>query len=202
VSGFSTGADGGGLQLRDHTTTGHMCKATCSGPGPETGKTCRRVADCAGSGACTFANAVQDANATLQANKSSLSAFPNPNPVGSVRNSLFFNNGSTGTAHGVNHSSCDSADAECACTSTQYYSFIDASLDVDGAAADPMGIGGGSFPPISLVPSPGSLADTHATANCTSIDGSFEFTDYVGAFDPNGGGGADWTAGWTDYDLD
>jgi hypothetical protein len=201
VSGFSQGANGGGLSIQDPETSGHMCRALCVG-GADDGKLCRR-GSCEAPGVCTFQNANQSLalpGAGLDLTGDAWYVAANggpapPGPLGFVRNSLFFNNGAAGTAHGFNVSACDAA-GECACTSTAYMTFIDASNDVDTAAADPMNIGGGVFPPTNLVPALGSLADTHPTADCTAIDGSFELTDYVGAFQP---GGADWTAGWTSF---
>ena len=182
ISSFSNGANGGGLSLQDPATTGHMCAATCAG-GSNPGATCRQASDCTG-GTCTFANA----RATL-ASPFALGA------VGVVRNSLFFNNGSSGSAHGFNVSACDTA-GECACTSAEYFSFIDANENVEGAAADPMNICGGAFPAANPVPGAGTLADTHPAADCTTIDGSFESASYIGAFAP---GGANWTQPWASF---
>jgi hypothetical protein len=119
-------------------------------------------------------------------------------PVGVIQNSLFTDNGATGTEQAVNHSSCD-APGECACTTTEHYALLQAQrnvLSTGDAAVE--AIGGNTFPPNNLVPAPGSLPDTHPAADCTQINGSFVSAPYVGAFEP---GGSDWTAGWTEYPL-
>jgi hypothetical protein len=165
-----------------------MCHAICVGGG-SAGATCRQPGDCPG-GTCTFQNArAQAASPFICA----------PGQRGVVQNSLFFNNGGSGNAHGFNVSGCDGAPAgDCACTSTEYFNYVDASENVVAAAVDPMGIGGSAFPPTNLIPAPGSIAATNPAADCTLIDGSFEAAPYMGAFEP---GGTDWTAGWAAYPV-
>lgn len=187
IKAFSNGADGGGLSIQDPATSGHMCHAICVG-GSNPGATCRQASDCTGGGTCTFQNA------RAQTASPFVCAHPQ---TGVIENSLFFNNGATGNAHGFNVSACDTP-GECACTSTEYFNYIDANENVVGAAVDPMNIGGGTFPPTNLIPAGGSLAATNPAADCTLIDGSFESAPYMGAFEP---GGTDWTAGWSAYPL-
>jgi len=117
-------------------------------------------------------------------------------PVGVIQNSLFIDNGATGSEHAVNHSSCD-APGECTCTTTEHFGLLQAQRSVLATAdAAVEAIGGNTFPPTNLVPAGGSLPATHPAANCTQINGSFVNAAYIGAFQP---GGADWTAGWTEY---
>ena len=117
-------------------------------------------------------------------------------PVGVIQNSLFTDNGATGNEHAVDHSSCPSGGA-CTCSSTEHFALLQAQRNVLATAnAAVEAIGGNTFPPTNLVPAPGSLPATHPAANCTQINGSFVNAAYIGAFEP---GGADWTAGWTEY---
>jgi hypothetical protein len=117
-------------------------------------------------------------------------------PVGVIQNSLFTDNGAGGTTNAVNHSSCDTV-GECSCTTTEHYALLEAQravLSTANAAVE--AIGGNTFPPTGLVPVAGTLPDTHPAADCTQINGSFVSAPYIGGFEP---GGADWTAGWTEY---
>jgi hypothetical protein len=117
-------------------------------------------------------------------------------PVGVIQNSLFTDNGAGGTTNAVNHSSCDTV-GECACTTTEHYALLEAQRAVlSSADAAVEAIGGNTFPPTGLVPVGGTLPDTHPAADCTQINGSFVSAPYIGGFEP---GGADWTAGWTEY---
>lgn len=117
-------------------------------------------------------------------------------PFGVIQNSLFTDDGASGTVYALDHSSCPSGGA-CTCSSTEHFAILTAQRNVLGTTdANVEAIGGNTFPPINLVPAPGTLPDTHPAANCTLINSSFVDAPYIGGFEP---GGADWTAGWTDY---
>jgi hypothetical protein len=118
-------------------------------------------------------------------------------PVLGLQNAILYDNGpgTPGTAHFKNHSTCDTP-GECTCTTTEWGALLQASKNVL-TGTDP-GVGGGTFPPTNLVPTLGSIADTHPAVNCSTIDPFFDAAQYIGAFEP---GGSDWTAGWTAYPL-
>jgi hypothetical protein len=140
---------------------------------------------------------LRDAETAARActNTSTLNTTP---PIGVIQNTLFNDNGSGGTAHAVDHSSCLSGGA-CTCSSTEHFALLQAQRNVLGTAdATVDAIGGNIFPPTNLVPAGGSLPDTHPAANCTTINSSFVNAAYIGAFEP---GGADWTAGWASYPV-
>jgi hypothetical protein len=113
-----------------------------------------------------------------------------------IENTLFNDNG----VLAANHSSCPGGGGGgCTCSSTEHMALLQASRNVlDTANGAIAAIGGHTFPPTALVPAGGSLAATHPAADCTQIDSSFVNAPYMGAFQP---GGADWTAGWTDYSI-
>ena len=109
--------------------------------------------------------------------------------------------GTCGNVAASNDGTCDGVapdDADCTCTTTQHFGLLAAKNVINTNDASIDAIGGGVFPPTSLVPAGGSLADTHPHVNCTTIDSSFVNAPYIGAFQP---GGTDWTAGWTAYPL-
>jgi hypothetical protein len=143
---------------------------------------------------------MRDGATTVHActNATTLNTTP---PVGIIQSTLFNNNGPSGTTPAANDATCDGTapdDATCTCTTLQHFGLLVAQKNVlDTTDASIAAIGGGTFPPVNLVPSAG-LAGTHPRVNCTTIDSSFVNAPYIGAFQP---GGTDWTAGWTDYPL-
>lgn len=116
-------------------------------------------------------------------------------PIGQIINSLFNNNGPSGSVHALAHSTCPNA-GPCTCSSEEHFALLAAKNTIGTSDASIAAIGGGSFPRTNLVPAGGSLAATHPAADCTLINSSFVAANYIGAFQP---GGADWTAGWTAF---
>jgi hypothetical protein len=186
----------GGFTMRDVETAGHAC----TGAGPFTlvdtdpsHKTCAF-----GTNAGT--NCTTDANCGGTTN----SCAARQNLL--IRNSLFYNNGSTGTIHAVNHSSTGSK-----CNSSQWFGLLqaDPALNVKANAVYPdatlnPGIQAGPFwPPISFVPTNATaVADDPLSGgfDCgVGFSSFFDSTDYMGAIDP---AGTDWTqtpGGWISY---
>jgi hypothetical protein len=126
-------------------------------------------------------------------------------PVGEIVNSLFANNGPDGTVHAYepvcSGVSCDfecPSGGTCNCSAAEHLALLAAKNTIGTTDADVAAIGGGTFPRTNLVPPAGSLAATHPHANCAAINASFVDAPYIGAFEP---GGADWTAGWTEYPV-
>jgi hypothetical protein len=158
--------------------------------------------------ASTMARTVDNLCALLPLNSDDACGTPG-SEVFSIQNTIFDDNGSAGTLHAANHSSCDNNPVgECnGCTTTGVFPLWLASRgDVvsDGSFTDVCGNtapncapdgGGNCFIP-AVIPTVGSQQDTVATADCPSIDSSFTSTDYVGGFAP---GGADWTSPWASY---
>jgi hypothetical protein len=143
---------------------------------------------------------MRDGATTVHAcvNSTTLNTTP---PVGVIQSTLFNDNGPAGATPAANDGTCDGVapdDATCTCTTLQHFALLTAQKNVldttDGSIAS---IGGGVFPPTNLVPA-GGLAASHPRVNCTTVDSSFVNAPYIGAFQP---GGADWTAGWTEYPL-
>ena len=120
------------------------------------------------------------------------------NPPLTLKSILFANNGATGTTAASNDGTCDGAapdDADCTCTTTQHFAASAANNLQQTANAAVTAVGGGVFPPTSLVPAADPIFTT-SVVNCTTVDSSFIAAPYIGGFQP---GGADWTAGWTAY---
>jgi hypothetical protein len=166
---------GGGYQLRDATTAQHACKNSttlrnkplfCIGGSNDDGA-CTTDAQCPG-GQC--------------------------GPIGQIINSIFASN--TGGDATNDNGTCPAA-GSCNCSATEHFALLQASKGVLSTTdADIVNIGGLTFPPTGLNPPGGSLADTAARADCTTLDSSFVSAPYIGAFQP---GGTDWTAGWTAF---
>ena len=112
---------------------------------------------------------------------------PGPTLTGNliIQNSIFFDNGPTGVEHCVGHSSTSGANCS-SCTLYDLYANskgVRPDLSPPGAAVDP-GISD-SYP--NADPRPTNVAAvTTGVADCTTIDDSFQSTNYIGAFDPNG----------------
>ena len=115
---------------------------------------------------------------------------PGPSLTGNLmfRDSIFWNNGASGSTNCGNHSTTG-PDANC--NSCQLYDLWKANSPAPVFESDP-GVSGSSWPPN---PFPNGNANSSAI-DCSTLDPGFQSTGYVGAFAP---GGADWMQGWTSF---
>ena len=118
---------------------------------------------------------------------------PGPSLTGNLmfRDSIFWNNGASGSTNCGNHSTTG-PDANC--NSCQLYDLWKANSPAPVFESDP-GLTGSTWPGN---PFPNGNANSSAI-DCKALEPSFDSTGYVGAFAP---GGANWMEGWTSCAVD
>jgi hypothetical protein len=122
-----------------------------------------------------------------------------------VRDSLFFDNGTTGAAH---CSSGSGANAPSPCNGCEFYDLLANGFGVvpDLCGAGPIGCQdqnpavdprvSAAWPPTD--PRPANAGAVANAFDCSSLDPFLEPTGYIGAFDP---AGTNWLQPWTSFDL-
>ncbi|MFM7140638.1 MAG: hypothetical protein ACKO2K_01800 [Alphaproteobacteria bacterium] len=115
---------------------------------------------------------------------------PGPTLTGNLmfRDSIFWDNGASGSTNCGNHSTTG-PDANC--NSCQLYDLWKANSPAPVFETDP-GLSGSSWP---ANPFPNGNVNSSAI-DCSALESSFQSTGYVGAFAP---GGANWMDGWTSF---
>ncbi len=131
----------------------------------------------------------------------SASTLKTSDPFLTVENTLCFDNGGTG-ARGTGTKQIDGVSSGANCTATQFYGMITASNNVtpaSGVGTDPNiptrwddVLATGPYP--AKVPNviPTSTTGFPPAIDCHTVDDSLDTTNYIGAFDPAGGPGANW----------